>query len=93
MVLLPKGKDWVPITSKDVIHSWWVPAFAIKQDAIPGFVNTAWTKVFKQEYIEVIVLSCAERNGFMPIVVKVVEQMNMMSGYMLKNKKQLGLQN
>ena len=33
------------ITANDVIHSWWVPDFAIKQDAIPGFVNTGWTQV------------------------------------------------
>ena len=32
------------ITANDVIHSWWVPDFAIKQDAIPGFINTAWTR-------------------------------------------------
>ena len=33
------------ITANDVIHSWWVPDFAINQDAIPGFVNTGWTYV------------------------------------------------
>ena len=33
------------ITANDVIHSWWVPDFAVKQDAIPGFINTAWTQV------------------------------------------------
>ena len=32
-------------TSKDVIHSWWVPDFAVKQDAIPGYINEAWTRV------------------------------------------------
>ena len=34
-------------TSRDVIHSWWVPDFAVKQDAIPGFINEAWTRVGK----------------------------------------------
>ena len=44
MVVIPAGKKVrFLITANDVIHSWWVPAFAIKQDAIPGFVNTAWT--------------------------------------------------
>ena len=46
MVVIPTGKKVrFLITANDVIHSWWMPAFAIKQDAIPGFVNTAWTKV------------------------------------------------
>ena len=33
------------VTSDDVIHSWWVPDFAIKKDANPGFINEAWTVV------------------------------------------------
>src|SRR3977135_1858067 len=33
------------VTAADVIHSWWVPAFGVKKDAIPGFVNEAWFKV------------------------------------------------
>lgn len=33
------------MTSDDVIHSWWVPAFAVKKDTIPGFINEAWTKI------------------------------------------------
>ncbi|WP_196368962.1 cytochrome c oxidase subunit II, partial [Vibrio harveyi] len=32
------------MTSDDVIHSWWVPDFAVKKDTIPGFINEAWTK-------------------------------------------------
>ena len=33
------------ITAKDVLHAWWVPDFAVKQDAIPGFINEAWVRV------------------------------------------------
>ncbi|MEL0313621.1 MAG: cytochrome c oxidase subunit II, partial [Halieaceae bacterium] len=33
------------VTANDVIHSWWVPEIAVKRDAIPGFINEAWTKV------------------------------------------------
>ena len=33
------------VTGADVIHSWWVPAFGVKKDAIPGFVNEAWFRV------------------------------------------------
>lgn len=60
------------ITSDDVIHSWWVPAFAVKQDANPGFINEAWTKVdepgiYRGQCAEL----CGKDHGFMPIVVDV----------------------
>ncbi len=65
----------VLITGNDVIHSWWVPAFAVKKDAIPGFVNEAW---FKAEKIGTYRGQCAELcgrdHGFMPTVVKVVSK-------------------
>ena len=76
MVVIPAGKKIrFLITANDVIHSWWLPAFAIKQDAIPGFVNTAWTIVeepgiYRGRCTEL----CGKNHGFMPIVVKVVEQ-------------------
>mgnify|MGYP003624546797 FL=1 len=58
------------ITSDDVIHSWWVPDFAIKQDANPGFINDAWTKVnepgiYRGQCAEL----CGKDHGFMPVVV------------------------
>jgi cytochrome c oxidase subunit 2 len=61
------------ITANDVIHSWWVPDFAIKQDAIPGFVNTGWTQVnepgiFRGQCTEL----CGQYHGYMPIVVEAV---------------------
>jgi len=60
------------ITSDDVIHSWWVPAFAVKQDANPGFINEAWTKIdepgiYRGQCAEL----CGKDHGFMPIVVEV----------------------
>ena len=62
----------VLITAGDVLHAWWVPAFGVKQDAIPGFVRDAW---FKAETIGVYRGQCAElcgkEHGFMPIVVEV----------------------
>ncbi len=75
-VVIPVGKKVrFLITANDVIHSWWVPAFAIKQDAIPGFVNTAWTTVDKPGiYRGKCTELCGKNHGFMPIVVKVVEQ-------------------
>jgi|GEM_PF-2735 len=58
------------ITSDDVIHSWWVPDFAIKQDAVPGFINEAWARVneigtYRGQCAEL----CGKDHGFMPIVV------------------------
>ncbi len=60
------------ITSDDVIHSWWVPAFAVKQDANPGFINEAWTRVdepgvYRGQCAEL----CGKDHGYMPIVVEV----------------------
>ncbi len=60
------------ITSDDVIHSWWVPAFAVKQDAVPGFINEAWAKVnepgiYRGQCAEL----CGKDHGFMPVVVEV----------------------
>jgi len=61
------------ITADDVIHAWWVPAFSIKQDAIPGFINEAWTRidevgVYRGQCAEL----CGKDHGFMPIVVEAV---------------------
>ncbi|OLQ92358.1 cytochrome c oxidase subunit II [Vibrio panuliri] len=58
------------LTSDDVIHSWWVPDFAVKKDTIPGFINEAWTKidqpgVYRGQCAEL----CGRAHGFMPIVV------------------------
>ena len=75
-VVIPVGKKIrFLITANDVIHSWWMPDFAIKQDAIPGFINTAWTVVDKPGvYRGKCTELCGKNHGFMPIVVKVVEQ-------------------
>lgn len=60
------------LTSDDVIHSWWVPAFAVKQDANPGFINEAWTIVDKPGiYRGQCAELCGKDHGFMPVVVEV----------------------
>src|SRR6266542_2065679 len=60
------------ITANDVIHAWWVPAFGVKQDAIPGFVRDAWFKVEKPGiYRGQCAELCGKEHGFMPIVVEV----------------------
>lgn len=70
-MVVPVGKKIrFLITSADVIHSWWVPALAVKKDAIPGFVNEAWTRIeepgiYRGQCTEL----CGRDHGFMPIVV------------------------
>ena len=63
------------ITANDVLHAWWVPALAVKRDAIPGFVNDAWTIVdepgiYRGQCAEL----CGKAHGFMPIVVHAMEE-------------------
>ena len=61
------------ITANDVIHSWWVPELAVKRDAIPGFINEAWTRVATEGvYRGQCAELCGKDHGFMPIVVNVV---------------------
>ncbi|MES2742861.1 MAG: cytochrome c oxidase subunit II [Pseudomonadota bacterium] len=73
-VVVPVNKKIrMVLTANDVIHAWSVPAFGVKQDAIPGFVRDTW---FKSEHVGTFRGNCAELCGkehaFMPIVVKVV---------------------
>ncbi len=63
------------LTANDVIHSWWVPDFGLKKDAIPGFINEAWTIVeepgiYRGQCTEL----CGKDHGFMPVVVQVLPQ-------------------
>jgi len=60
-------------TGADVIHSWWVPAFGAKQDAIPGFIRDIHFRAEKTgTYRGQCVELCGKNHGFMPIVVRVV---------------------
>ncbi len=75
LVVPVKRKIRIITTAADVIHAWGVPAFAVKQDAIPGFVRDTW---FRAERIGVYRGNCYELCGkehaFMPIVVHVVSE-------------------
>ncbi|WP_185265763.1 cytochrome c oxidase subunit II [Halopseudomonas xiamenensis] len=70
-MVVPTGqKIRLLITAADVIHSWWVPALAVKKDAIPGFVNESWTRIdepgiYRGQCTEL----CGRDHAFMPIVV------------------------
>lgn len=75
LVLPVDRKIRLLMTSSDVIHSWWVPDFAVKKDAIPGFVNETWTRieepgVYRGQCAEL----CGKDHGFMPVVVQAMEE-------------------
>jgi cytochrome c oxidase subunit 2 len=70
-VVLPVGKKVrILLTSTDVIHTWWVPQFGVKRDAIPGFLRETWVKIeqpgtYRGQCAEL----CGKDHGFMPVVV------------------------
>jgi cytochrome c oxidase subunit 2 len=75
MVVPEDTKIRMLLTGQDVIHAWWVPAFGMKKDAIPGTINELWFKVdagktgiYRGQCAEL----CGRDHGFMPVVVKVV---------------------
>jgi cytochrome c oxidase subunit 2 len=73
LVLPTDTKIRFVITADDVIHAWWVPALGWKQDAIPGFINEAWSNIkepgtYRGQCAEL----CGKDHGFMPIVVRAV---------------------
>jgi cytochrome c oxidase subunit 2 len=62
-------------TANDVIHAWMVPAFAVKQDAIPGFVRDAWFRADKTgDFYGQCAELCGKEHAYMPIHVKVLSQ-------------------
>jgi cytochrome c oxidase subunit 2 len=73
-LVVPVGaKVRLLLTANDVIHSWWVPAFGGKKDAIPGFINEFWFQaeepgIFRGQCAEL----CGRDHGFMPVVVEVL---------------------
>jgi cytochrome c oxidase subunit II len=75
-MVVPVGKKVrVLLTAADVIHAWWVPEFAMKKDAIPGFVNEMWFRadepgIYRGQCTEL----CGRDHAFMPIVVDVRTQ-------------------
>lgn len=75
-LVLPVGKKIkFLITADDVIHAWWVPDLGWKRDAIPGYINEAWTEInepgtYRGQCAEL----CGQDHGFMPIVVVALPQ-------------------
>ncbi|MES2884154.1 MAG: cytochrome c oxidase subunit II [Pseudomonadota bacterium] len=75
-LVLPVGKKVrFLITAQDVIHAWWVFDLAVKKDAIPGYINEAWTKIDEPgTFRGVCAELCGRDHGFMPIVVQALPE-------------------
>lgn len=63
------------ITSNDVIHSWAVPAFGVKQDAIPGKMTQTWTRIEKPGlYYGQCSVLCGSNHAYMPVAIRAVSR-------------------
>jgi cytochrome c oxidase subunit 2 len=75
-LVLPVGKKVrVLLTSSDVIHTWWVPQFGAKRDAVPGFLRETWVEIEKPgTYRGQCAELCGRGHGFMPVVVEALPE-------------------
>ena len=75
-LVIPVGKKVrFLITGNDVIHSWWVPDFGVKRDAVPGLFTSAWARTDKPGiYVGECTELCGMGHAFMPVVVEVKEE-------------------
>jgi len=93
LVVPVNKKIRIVTTANDVIHAWMIPAFGVKQDAIPGFLRDTW---FKAEKVGVYRGQCAELCGkdhaFMPIVVEVKSEEDYRAWVEGKKKEMLAKQ-
>jgi cytochrome c oxidase subunit 2 len=63
------------MTADDVVHSWALPAFAVKLDAVPGRINETWTRIEREGvYYGQCSELCGVRHGYMPIKVRAVSK-------------------
>lgn len=75
LVLPTHEKVRIILASADVIHSFWVPAFGIKQDAVPGYLRETWVEIDKAgTYRGQCAELCGVGHAFMPIVVRAVDR-------------------
>jgi cytochrome c oxidase subunit II len=75
-LILPTNKKVrILLTSTDVIHSWWVPSFGVKRDAVPGYLREMWVNIEKPgTYRGQCAQLCGDGHAFMPIVVEAVAE-------------------
>ena len=65
----------VLVTAEDVLHSWAMPAFGVKMDAVPGRLNETWMRIDKEGmYYGQCSELCGARHGFMPIMIRAVSK-------------------
>ena len=93
MVVPVNKKVRMVLTANDVIHSWTIPAFGVKQDAIPGFVRDTWFKaekpgIYRGQCVEL----CGKNHAFMPIVVEVKSEADYSAWVNGKKKEMLARQ-
>ncbi len=75
LVVPEKKKVRIITTANDVIHAWMVPAFGVKQDAIPGFVRDTWFRAEQPgDYYGQCAELCGKEHAYMPIHVRVLSQ-------------------
>ncbi|MBI5268282.1 MAG: cytochrome c oxidase subunit II [Burkholderiales bacterium] len=75
-------------TAADVIHAWMVPAFAVKQDAIPGFVRDNWFRAEKTgDFYGQCAELCGKEHAYMPIHVKVLSKADYAAWVAAEQKK------
>ena len=88
LVVPVNKKVRVIVTANDVIHAWFVPAFGVKQDAIPGFVRDTWFRAEKAgDYYGQCAELCGKEHAYMPIHVKVLPQEEYTAWVEAQNKK------
>jgi cytochrome c oxidase subunit 2 len=79
-------------TANDVIHAWMVPAFGVKQDAIPGFVRDTWFRADKTgDFYGQCAELCGKEHAYMPIHVKVLSQVDYSAWVAGKHKEMAAL--
>jgi len=88
-LVVPVGKKVrVITTATDVIHAWFVPAFGIKQDAIPGFVRDNWFRAEKTgDFYGQCAELCGKEHAYMPIHVKVLSEQDYTAWVAAEKKK------
>ena len=88
-VVLPIGKKIkVNMTASDVIHAWFIPAFAVNQDAVPGRMNSVWFRADKEGvFFGQCSQLCGKDHAFMPIKVRIVSQAKFEEWLVMAKKK------
>lgn len=91
-VVVPVGTDIrVLVTAADVIHSWAVPAFGVKKDAVPGRLNETWFRADREGvYYGQCSEICGVNHAFMPIAVEVVSK-EAFQAWVEQKQAQLGI--